>query len=326
MDRSIDSREFRRTYIGGGDAAAIAGVSPWGSPFSCWQEKVGDAPERDVSERMRWGLILEGPVAHEWASRAGVTNLRKATFRRHPDVEYVGGHPDYYAVHPQDGPVILEVKTSGSPADWEGPDGDQVPIHYYLQVQHYLMVTGYQTAHIAALLRGSELRSYRVPGDAEVQAGLLAAYAEFWDLVTSGTPPEIDGHEATAEAIRRRFPRSEDEEIVGDQADEDFVRMILEARTVKANAEAQEELAKNRLMSRMGTATRLLLPSATVTWRTSKDRTVVNWEAVAKAYQKVLEENGHLEADEIEAVQSIHTGTLPGARPFRVTEKQEVQG
>lgn len=331
---NMDSREFRRSYIGGGDAAAIAGVSPWGSPYSLWQMKRGEEPEREPSERMKWGLILEAPIAQEWAQREGAVALRKATFRRHPSVNYVGGHPDYYARHPQDGPVVLEVKTSSAASDWNGPDGDQVPVHYYLQVQHYLMVTGYDVAYLAVLLHGSELRSYRIPADPAVQAGLLQAYEDFWALVQSGTPPEIDGHEATAEAIRRQYPRSDDEEVVGDAQDGHLVDVILGARAQRAQAEEIETGAINRLKARMGTASRLLVPEGTVTWRTSKDRTVINWEAVAKAYRGALEEAyragptwdvGLGSPEFLDALESLHTATLPGARPFRVTA-QEVSG
>lgn len=336
MDRGIGSREFRRTYIGGGDAAAIAGVSPWGSPYSLWQEKVGDAPELEPSERMTWGLLLEETVAREWARREGVTNLRKAPFRRYPDRPYVGGHPDYTGRHPADGPVVLEVKTSDRIGDWQGEEGDRIPLHYVLQVQHYLMITGLRVGYLALLLRGNELRSWRIPADPEIQAGLLAAYDEFWRLVETRTPPEVDGHEATAEALLREHPRSEPEEIVADLRTVADVERLLAARRSKAEAEALELTAANRIKAAMGTAEKLLAPGVKITWRTSKDRTVTNWEAVARAYRLSLEDAyragplwdvGLGAPDTLDALESLHTDTLPGARPFRVTiTDEEEQG
>lgn len=345
MDRSIGSRTFRRTYIGGGDAAAIAGVSPWGSPYSLWQEKVGVAADPvEPSERMTWGTLLEETVAHEWARREGVTGLRKATFRRHPERSYVGGHPDYTGVHPQDGRVLLEVKTSDRIGDWQDGDGDRVPLHYLLQVQHYLMLTGIEVGYLAVLLRGNELRSWRIPADPELQTGLLAAYDEFWRMVEERTPPDPDGHEATAEALRRQHPRSEPEEIVADLPALADIDLLLGARRRKAEAEALELTASNRIKARLGTAERLLAPGVTITWRTSKDRTVVNWEAIARGYQRAVREAVQIHAashdieiegriltdavlDQLATLESLHTDTLPGARPFRVTiEDEEVQG
>ena len=41
MNDLDNSPETRRNFIGGSDAPAIMGVSPWDTPYTCWEKKVG---------------------------------------------------------------------------------------------------------------------------------------------------------------------------------------------------------------------------------------------------------------------------------------------
>ena len=54
------------------------------------------------------------------------------------------------------GPCIFEAKTVSAfkAGEWE----DGIPDEYYLQVQHYMAVTGYQGAYVAALIGGNNFR------------------------------------------------------------------------------------------------------------------------------------------------------------------------
>lgn len=331
--KRMDDQAFRRTYIGGSDAAPIAGVGRWGSPYSVWLGKVQPSEPNEPSERMSWGLLLEEPVAKEWARREGVSFLRRGGFRRHPSIPYLGGHLDFTGQHPTDGRIVIETKLSD--ADW----GEEVPLQYFLQVQHYLLVTGIEVGYLVVLIRGNELKSFRLPADADVHAGLLEAYEDFWRLVETQEPPDVDGHEATAEALKRRYPRDEVEEIIASPVDALLVDRLLEARRAVALAETEETEAANRVKARMATAGRLLSSDAVITWKQSKDRSVTDWASVAKAYRSILEGSDSFTASspdgehegrvilgdlpDLDAIESIHTNTMPGARPFRVVAKRE---
>lgn len=318
---------FRRTYIGGSDAAAIVGLGKWASPYSVWLEKTGQAPERDEpSERMRWGTLLESPVAEEWARREGVARLIPGRFQRMTSPSYVGGHADFLADHPADGRCLVEVKVSDRPSEWE--DDTSVPAQYYLQVQHYLMVYGLEVGYLVVLLRGSELRSFRVLADPKVHTGLLEAYAAFWRLVEGGGIPEPDGHEATAQAIKARFPSDDGSEVVGTAVDALAVDRLLEARRVRKEAEAEETAASNVVKDRMGTSTRMLVPGVSVSWKQNRPSEVTDWKSVAEAYRMLLEDRGRAGWSEeafpdLDTIESIHTNTIPGARVLRVTTKAE---
>ena len=67
----------RRTGIGGSDVPAILGISPYGSPYSVWADKLGLLPERECSEAMRQGADLEAYVSRRFCEETGLKAHRK---------------------------------------------------------------------------------------------------------------------------------------------------------------------------------------------------------------------------------------------------------
>ena len=72
--------------------------------------------------------------------------------------------------------------------------GGRHPDEYFLQVQHYMAVTGYGGCYIAALIGGNTFRWKFVPRDEELIAMLVQLEADFWQHVQSETPPPLDLH------------------------------------------------------------------------------------------------------------------------------------
>src|SRR5512141_3142914 len=63
--------EARNLGIGASESAALFGLSPWMSPFSLWADKSGMAPREDSgAEFLKWGLLLEKPIAEEYANQS----------------------------------------------------------------------------------------------------------------------------------------------------------------------------------------------------------------------------------------------------------------
>src|SRR5690554_1892820 len=114
MDRR-DWLQVRTRGIGGSDIAAIAGVSPWATPLSVYLDKIGGAPEKEGTEAMGWGTILEDVVAREYARRHPEYTIRRVNaVLQHPEVRYFIGNIDREirrAGHP---PMLLEIKTTSA--------------------------------------------------------------------------------------------------------------------------------------------------------------------------------------------------------------------
>ena len=143
--------KLRNKGLGGSDAGIIVGVNPWKSPYQLWLEKTGQVEPENISEKeaVYWGTQLEDMVAREFTKRTG------KKVQRHGMLESVAypfllANVDRLVVGEDAG---LECKTTSAfkYKDWEG---DNVPDSYYVQCQHYMMVTGLPRWYIAALIGG----------------------------------------------------------------------------------------------------------------------------------------------------------------------------
>ena len=53
--------QHRRKGLGGSDAAAVAGLNPWKSPFAVWMEKTGQIEPEDRKRRTEiWKISGQG--------------------------------------------------------------------------------------------------------------------------------------------------------------------------------------------------------------------------------------------------------------------------
>jgi putative phage-type endonuclease len=201
----------RSTGIGSSDVAAIVGVSPWGTPYSVYAEKVG-LTEKLETERMAWGKKLQRVVAEEWSARkkVGITWLDET--RRHKTIQEFMATPDF-AVWCDNTPATEggEVKT----ADWKQrdfwgePGTDQIPPWYLVQCQWQCFVLGWKRVYVPVLFGGNQLESYVVEGDPELQTELAKRAEEFWKShVEPRVPPELDWSDAARQSLRRRFPKA----------------------------------------------------------------------------------------------------------------------
>jgi len=118
--------EVRKQGIGGSDISALAGCNPWKSAIHVFLEKTGRF-EVEPNEKMKWGNILEDPVAREYSDSQEVKVQRvKAVLKDSSYPHFLanidrmivkGGHDsNYLPVHDileSKGNGILEVKTTG---------------------------------------------------------------------------------------------------------------------------------------------------------------------------------------------------------------------
>ena len=181
----------RRLGIGGSDVAAILGVSPYRTALDVYLEKIGEVEPPDLSARedVRWGDILEDVVAAEYAQRTGCKVRRRTQTVVHPALPFLRGHLDREVIGQR---KVLEVKTTGFWAGRElGEAGtDAVPDAWLCQVTHYMVLTGYRQADIAALVGGQELRIYPVGFDQALADEILTRCGRFWhDHVEPRIPP-----------------------------------------------------------------------------------------------------------------------------------------
>jgi putative phage-type endonuclease len=248
----IDTEE-RRTYIGASEAAAVVGLSPWGSPVTVWSSKVGaPAPEPEQSLRMWLGTRMEPILRELYEARTGRkprTHQRLVRAKAYP---FIAAHPDYDR---------LEVKTARSDDGWgeDGavvtPDTMAVPLHYFLQVQQQMYVTGWEQSDLAVLIGHDAFRVYDVPRDQPTIDGLVAAEVEFWeDFVLPRIPPPMDGSDAAAQYLRSRFPRDVEPLRIATPEEAVLMEQYDIARGLAKAAQAVVDGYGNELRGRIGDA------------------------------------------------------------------------
>lgn len=195
---------LRREGIGGSDAAAVLGVSPWSSAMSVYVDKIGlDAPDPDeeVSEQARWGKILEPHVVEEFRRRTGRVVHRDGRLIRSRARPWQLTTLDARQRSPDhEGPGLVEAKTTRF--EWE-----RIPDEHWAQLQHQFAVTGFRWGSFVVLdLMRRETTWLDVVPDRKYIAELVDYEHGFWRDLLEGVPPPPDASSAFAEALRRVYP------------------------------------------------------------------------------------------------------------------------
>lgn len=294
----------RRKGVGGSDAPAVLGISPWKSAYELYLEKRGELSEEDLTdnEAVHFGNVLEDVVAQEYVRRTGRKVARVNKPLVHPDRPYMRVNLDRRIVGER---RILECKTADrfTAHQWGEEGTDQVPDHYAAQCFHSLAVVGADAADLAVLIGGNRFAIYTLERDDTVIQMLYEREADFWRAVTEGTPPDVDGSHATDDLLKRLFPSSVKVPIHLDPASmSKWVQQLREARQDVKWAESRYEEAKHRIQVVARDASEIMLAGDLVaTWRQGKDAKAVDLERLKAEYPDVYK--------------AVLT-TRPGARPF----------
>lgn len=202
---SFDSWLIARHGIGGSDASAVLGLSPYKTNVDLYLEKIGQRIPADISgeDYVRYGHDVE-PL------------LRSLFALDHPEyqVEYFGDNMIRNEKYPwahasldgeltdQDGRKgILEIKTTNILQSMQREKWrDQIPDNYYIQVLHYLLVTEYEFVELRAQLKSVwqgqirlETKDYHIErSEAEEDIEILRqAEEEFWQNVVKRQQPNL---------------------------------------------------------------------------------------------------------------------------------------
>ncbi|MEX3938193.1 YqaJ viral recombinase family protein [Paraburkholderia sp. BR10937] len=303
-----DWLEARKFGIGGSDAAAAVGLSPYQSALELWLIKTGrDAnlpkPDPDdTTEPVYWGTLLEPIVAASYTKQTGNRVRRVNAVLQHPSLPWMLANVDREVVGNRD-VQLLECKTAGEFGARLWRDG--VPEYVTLQVQHQLMVTGKQAADVAVLLCGQKLDVHRIERDDALIARLVELEAAFWRYVETDTPPPADGSESADRALRCLYPGAggtvdftDDRRMSSAFADLVAVRADIETRqTIEAQL-------KQQIQQAMAEADRAQFETGSVSYKRSKDGSGVD-------LKKLLADHPELA--------SRYAITKPGSRRFLVS-------
>lgn len=272
--------EKRRRGIGGSDAPAVCGVSPWKSPYQVWLDKRGEGEQQEDNPAMFWGRTLEPVIRQRYSDVTGREVIVPNSVIEHPRIPWMIGLLDGIA----DGERVLEVKTARSLDGWGEEGSAEIPEAYLIQVQHYMIVTAKPVADVAALIGGNDFRIYEVPADHELQELIIEKEAAFWELVKNGTPPEVTSYAD----IKQRFGAMS--KAVQVQAEAYVIQALERLKQLKQLAKEEEEL-KALIMAAMGEADTLVSGDQVLaTWKLAKASKRFDSKAFEKAHADLYRE------------------------------------
>jgi putative phage-type endonuclease len=270
-DMQIDDwRAWRNKGIGGSDAGAIAGVNPWKSPVGVYLEKIGKAEGPEENEKMYWGNVLEEVVADEFSKRTGLRVQRRNAILKHPDHEWMLANVDRLIVDPKNGWGVLECKTASEyvKKEWEE---DKVPDHYYLQLQHYMAVTGLSYGYIAVLIGGNKFKFERVDRDEKIIEFLIKLESDFWfNNVLQKIPPAPDGSDDVDEMLKHLYPEAKPETSI-EITDPEVIKAYDQLQETKNQAkeiEKEQKRLEQIIKTTMKDTEIAIIGEQKVTWKT----------------------------------------------------------
>jgi len=256
----------RRNYIGGSDAAAILGLSPYNTAVTLWMEKTGQTETTDdtPSEPAAWGNLLEDVVAREYASRHSLKIAKVNQTRRHPANEWMRANLDRRVIGR---PEIVEIKTVRGLGDEPRPD-------HIAQVRHYLAVTETERAHLVYLVAGQRLQSFIIERDQTAEAALMEAEQAFWQCVQTRSPPAVQ----RITDWRILHPQDNGNSITADSDSLYALKRLRLMKTQIRELEALAEIQEGAIQEVMKDAAQLMAPDGytLATWKTSKPSEVID--------------------------------------------------
>ena len=249
----------RSRFLGGSDAAAVMGLSPWATPVELWQQKTGRAPkpEPDAAQRRRMerGHRLE-PFIRDMV-------LSKLRDEHGMDVELVTYNERYAdPEHPflsceidfellltgtlliGDTEVVFDREHINGDAKsvsgfarkkWGPIDTEDVPIEYAAQFMHGLMVTGRRYCLVAALRSFDDVDIYWTERDDETISSKRPRLVRFWveHVLADVAPDPLDFSD-----IKALFPLDNGLSV---EATPEIAEAVVKLQAVKRTIKAAEE-------------------------------------------------------------------------------------
>lgn len=276
--------EYRKDGIGSSEVATILGLNPWETPYQLWRRKIGLDGGKDETFAMKAGHYLEDAVSQFWADETGrevikssagdwlYKNTEKGFLQASPDRTFwIPGMPKN-----NDNKGILECKTTQMSID-----ADDLPKHWFCQVQYQLGVAELQQGSLAWLCSWREFGYKDIALVPDFYGWMIEEVERFWvDNIIGNVEPAAT---SVADVITK-YARHTDGKII--EVGEDIYQAYSQLKGVKeqlAELEASKDELEAKIKIGFGDAEALSYGGQTIaTWKAAKDSSKFD----AKAFQK----------------------------------------
>ena len=175
---------YRLAKRNASESAAVMGLSPWMTPYQLWLAKT-DRQQTLVTAAMQRGTDLEPLARRVYEEQTGLV--------MQPLVLEADRYSASLDGMTLEGDLVLEIKcpVRGSRSElWQSVASGEIPEHYRVQIQHQLMVSGAQTAHLW-VFDGERGLLHSVARDEALMERIQVAWDDFQRYLDDDTPPAL---------------------------------------------------------------------------------------------------------------------------------------
>lgn len=272
----IDTPEWHETrnqFIGASEVGALFGCSPFLTKFQMWHLKKGNvvAPKLE-GERLTWGTRLESIIANGIAEDNGMTINFVGYRQTHPSIPGMAATLDFEILDSEaKTPGCFEIKNKDRSVfydSWMQEDKTiEAPLDIELQLQHQMMVTGYEFGALGVLVGGNESYLIRRDPHEKVQKAIQERIEQFWETIEKNIEPEPTSHKDLKFAASL-YARPEGGKEIDLSGDIDFANLLLSLETLRGSkTETQKilELTQAKIMNRIKDAEMVFCGDKTLT-------------------------------------------------------------
>lgn len=295
--------EHRKHGIGSSEVATILGLNPWETPYQLWRRKKGLDTPKDETFAMKAGHYLEDAVSQFWADATGrevikssagdwlIVNNEREFLRASPDRTYwIPGLPKS-----NENKGILECKTTQMSID-----ADDLPKHWFCQVQYLLGVSELTQGSLAWLCSGREFGYKDIAFVEDFYGWMTEEIERFWvDNILGGIEPAAT---SVADVVTKYARHTEGKIIEASVEILTAYTRLKEVRAEIAKAEAEKEELEAKIKIGFGDAEAISYGGQTLaTWKASKESAKFDSKAFCQAHPDLAQS---------------FTKTVPGTRRF----------
>ena len=288
--------------IGASMSSSILGYNPWQSAVDVWDQLLHPNGGIDDNLALYLGREMEPIVKKLFMDKTGLKVLNDNKIRI--DDEY------FFLTTNLDGVVVgegipVEYKTTAKP--WDG----DIPDHYFVQLQHQMMVTESPSIYYCSLSMGykKQLVVEKYDRNDDFIADMRSSLITFWEEnVVKGIPPEPKSIDDAKKLYNEVDPESI---ATGSKDDCSVVTNLRQLKIQKADIDKQVNEAQLELMKVMGDKEILVNQSGfeLATWKKTKDSEYLD--------TKIL-------AEEQPAIYNKYLKTRNGFRRFVLKKEENV--
>lgn len=283
---------YRQQGIGSSEVASILGLNPWETPYQLWRRKKGLTPPKEETFAMRAGHYLEDAVSLFWHDETGREIIKRSAtdwLIQNTEKPYMQVSPDrtYWLDGERRSNTnkgILECKTTQMKVD-----EDDLPRHWFCQVQYQLGVAELTHGSLAWLSSGREFGYKDIALVPDFFAWIEYEVSKFWtDYIVGDKEP---GLQDVSDVLLKYYRHTDGKVLaVGDDIFTACGDLKALRRQIAALDEQKEDLeAKIKLA--FGDAEAISYGGQTLaTWKAPKPSARLDGKALTKAYPEIAQQ------------------------------------